>query len=1053
MGKLDTKATVTLILNGQQTKTSLKEVTSAVNATRAALSNMRAEDDPARYRQLISELGRLRQAQASLREEIFGGTEAQKGFFQSFKDGFSEMAGNITAGTLIYKGVSGALDFVKNLWNGAEAAYQEAVKGQAQLDAALKSTGGVAGKTKESLADLAGGLMELTGIDDDVISKGEQILLTFTNIRGKIYDDALPAIVDMTAAMNQGEVSMEGIQTTSIQVGKALNDPIKGLTALAKVGVTFTAQQKEQVKSLVESNRVQEAQVIILKELQKEFGGTAKAIADTDVGAMQKMETRLGNIQENLGKMITTVKGGFAKAFDPFLSWVEKISNSKMANTIQAEQNELNTLVNAIVVTNENQAVRNSLIAELQAKYPDFLGNISREDAANDLLLRRLKAVNDEYRQKIFLAVNNDKLADIEERRAKAMKEQLDATKFLVDATGKTSDQLASMSEKQLLALAKQHAKSARENVPDSMDMGAGAGADTAEAVFNILANGKRVLAGLDKEQAALTAQNANIEDRIKKEKLANLDKEIAKIKEKLKLDKDPDKKLADQKELARLEQQKKGLLGIIDKPTGGPTGKGSKGESEAEKRIKEFAELAKAHKEFEAAAMVETLSASQKEIALEDKKYQDLIDKEREFLGKKGVSKAQQADIEKKISDLENQRIAAVMTLREKQEKDLADKIKALRAGLTDNLKTELERQKDTINKKYDEMLGLGGDPALIASERAAAIADVEIAEAKRAEAEKAKIDKEAAEKKDLQNKKEAEDAKKLHDDINDAIKHAAFSGAQTIADGVFAIGQQNRDQELNAELSKLDKQREKELSVRGLTEEQKKKINEKYDKKEAELKLKAWKAEQAAKLQQAIINTALAVTMALTSAPWPFNLISAGGAALAGAAQVALIAGAKAPEFEKGGIIQGPRHSAGGVNLVNNQTGKAIGEVEGGEALLVLSRNTTRNNGPLINELLYNSQYRNGAPVTVDNRLATVPASRQAISAGVSAGASGTRAGAGGTGQQANSFHYEQMIGLLQKIDSSFDAWGKKPWEFNDRAFQEYRDRKQAIIDRAKV
>ena len=64
---------------------------------------------------------------------------------------------------------------------------------------------------------------------------------------------------------------------SAIQLGKALNDPIKGITALTRVGVTFTEQQKDQITTLVESGKTIDAQKIILGELQKEFGGSAEA--------------------------------------------------------------------------------------------------------------------------------------------------------------------------------------------------------------------------------------------------------------------------------------------------------------------------------------------------------------------------------------------------------------------------------------------------------------------------------------------------------------------------------------------------------------------------------------------------------------------------------------------------------------------------------------------------------------------------------------------------------------------------------------------------------
>src|SRR5690606_24550316 len=94
-----------------------------------------------------------------------------------------------------------------------------------------------------------------------------------------------------------------------------------------------------------------------------------------------------------------------------------------------------------------------------------------------------------------------------------------------------------------------------------------------------------------------------------------------------------------------------------------------------------------------------------------------------------------------------------------------------------------------------------------------------------------------------------------------------AAIGAAEDLANAVFAIGANNRDAELQDALSKINKQRERELANKNLTESQKKAINEKFDKMERAEKLKAWKAQKNADLLQAGINTALGVTKALAT------------------------------------------------------------------------------------------------------------------------------------------------------------------------------------------
>lgn len=178
----------------------------------------------------------------------------------------------------------------------------------------IKSTGGVAKISAAQMGDLATAISNKTGADDEAIQSGENLLATFTNVRNEtgkgnqIFDRATQAAVDMAAAMNNGTVDAAGLKTANIQLGKALNDPIKGVSALSKVGVSFTADQKEQIKTLVESGRTLDAQKIILAEVGKEFGGAAQAAADP----LTRLQTITGNLAEKFGGFLLPVVDKFA---------------------------------------------------------------------------------------------------------------------------------------------------------------------------------------------------------------------------------------------------------------------------------------------------------------------------------------------------------------------------------------------------------------------------------------------------------------------------------------------------------------------------------------------------------------------------------------------------------------------------------------------------------------------------------------------------------------------------------------------------------------------
>ncbi|WP_432328946.1 hypothetical protein ACRQ5D_10945 [Mucilaginibacter sp. P25] len=174
--------------------------------------------------------------------------------------------------------------------------------------------------------------------------------------------------------------------------------------------------------------------------------------------------------------------------------------------------------------------------------------------------------------------------------------------------------------------------------------------------------------------------------------------------------------------------------------------------------------------------------------------------------------------------------------------------------------------------------------------------------------------------------------------------------------------------------------------------------------------------------------------------------NFYLAAAAGVAAAAQIITIESEKAPEFGYGGIIDGPSHANGGVDMVDTQTGRKIANVEGGEPLMVLSKDTYANNRMLINELLYNSQYRNGAPVSVNTRLSTIPASGVLREGGViDTGHSNT------TSAPKNTIAVNDNSDLIAELKLVRAAIQDQQVIFNDRLYEQYKAKKVAIRDRA--
>jgi hypothetical protein len=250
-----------------------------------------------------------------------------EGRFSKLGTGAKKIGGGMShaAGTIAKVGavagavaVGGGIALLTKAFTAGSASLEELNQVQGRTAAVIKSTGGVAGQSAGDIRKLAEEMENLSTNDDKAVQGAENMLLTFTGIGPKAFKPATQAVIDLNAAMGGGD---EGLQHTAIQVGKALNDPIKGVGALSRVGVSFTAQQKAQIKTLVDHNKTLDAQKIILAELNKEFGGQGKVFGTGPAAEAR----RLADAEEDLSR-------SFAEKLAPAVSNVRRALTGALAN-------------------------------------------------------------------------------------------------------------------------------------------------------------------------------------------------------------------------------------------------------------------------------------------------------------------------------------------------------------------------------------------------------------------------------------------------------------------------------------------------------------------------------------------------------------------------------------------------------------------------------------------------------------------------------------------------------------------------------------------------
>lgn len=183
----------------------------------------------------------------------------------------------------------------------ASAAY-ESQKVMAATEQIIKTTGGAANLTASQIGGLSEKLSEQIGVDDELIQQSANLLLTFKQIQNQAGANNDIFTQSLTLAQDLGHL-FGSASGAAMQLGKALSDPTRGMTALRKAGINFTEAQKEQIKVLQESGDLLGAQKIVLEEVRNQVGGLAAATA-TD---FDRAKVAIGNLAETFGFLLLPI--------------------------------------------------------------------------------------------------------------------------------------------------------------------------------------------------------------------------------------------------------------------------------------------------------------------------------------------------------------------------------------------------------------------------------------------------------------------------------------------------------------------------------------------------------------------------------------------------------------------------------------------------------------------------------------------------------------------------------------------------------------------------
>jgi len=199
-------------------------------------------------------------------------------------------------------------NFAIDSWHEQEVAI-------ANVQAGLDSTNNAIGVTSMQFQKMAAESQKV-GIfgDEKILQNLTAQFLTFGNIGASNFDRIQKSAMDVTAKLKGVNATGEDLKATAIMMGKAMDDPIRGMSAMRRVGISFSDSEVESVKIMMKHNDVIGAQNLMLQAIERQYGGTNAALAKTDAGMEKAAKNKFGDAMELLGKRLIPVKVGLLEA-------------------------------------------------------------------------------------------------------------------------------------------------------------------------------------------------------------------------------------------------------------------------------------------------------------------------------------------------------------------------------------------------------------------------------------------------------------------------------------------------------------------------------------------------------------------------------------------------------------------------------------------------------------------------------------------------------------------------------------------------------------------
>ena len=265
------------------------------------------------------EVKQQHRAMQSLNSSVFG-------FSRSVRSGFTSAIGHVAKFGAALAGISGVLSIgaLKSFASDSIELAKAQVEAETKLEAVLGNVKSIAAEgngailaAKQQLMGVASDIQKVGVIGDEVTLAGMQQLATFQLSADQIalLSKGMTDLLAQTKGLNATQSDAVSIANL---IGKAMNG---NAGALTRVGIIMDDNQKK----MLESGDATQRAAVLAEILADNVGGVNEALAGTDQGKLKQFANNWGDMKEEIGKHLLSLKANIAANLIDYIPKIQEI--------------------------------------------------------------------------------------------------------------------------------------------------------------------------------------------------------------------------------------------------------------------------------------------------------------------------------------------------------------------------------------------------------------------------------------------------------------------------------------------------------------------------------------------------------------------------------------------------------------------------------------------------------------------------------------------------------------------------------------------------------